>query len=221
MALMQKTMTTLTFGLALGTLAMAGGCNSSATTDEIAMLKSENTELRSQLDDRDNALESANDELRKANRNLRDNQEAFTSAQAQWDVDTANNTDAFAGIEGVQATYGPNDVTVTVEGDVLFASGKSTLRDSAKTSLNRVASVLKDNFSGKSIVIAGHTDSDPIKKSGHKSNYHLGFERGWAVRNYLSSRGVLDDQMAIISYGPDRPRGSSNKSRRVEIVVAD
>jgi outer membrane protein OmpA-like peptidoglycan-associated protein len=185
------------------------------------MLKSENTELRSQLDDRDLALESANDELRNSNRNLRDHQEAFTTAQATWDAEQVSTADAFAGIEGVHATYGPNDVTVTVEGDVLFSSGKSTLRDGAKSSLNRVATVLKDDFSGKSIVIAGHTDADPIKKSGHKSNYHLGFERGWAVRNYLASRGVRDGQMAIISYGPDRPRGSSNKSRRVEIVVAD
>jgi len=216
MALMRNTMTML----ALGTLAVAGGCSSSSTTDEIAMLESENTELRSQLDDRNHALESANDELRRANRTLREQQEGFDSAKADWEASTAT-ADPFAGIEGVQATYGPNDVTVTVEGDVLFASGKSTLRNTAKASLNRVATVLKNDFSSKSIVIAGHTDADPIKKSGHASNYHLGFERGWAVRNYLSSRGVRDDQMAIISYGPDRPRGSANKSRRVEIVVAD
>ncbi|MCH2135641.1 MAG: OmpA family protein [Phycisphaerales bacterium] len=200
-----------------GVLALGAGCSSS-TEDELALLKSENTELRGQLDDRDKALEAANDELRRANRDLRDQQEAFATERDTW---TATSADAFEGIEGVEATYGPNDVTVTVEGDVLFASGKASLRSAAKQALDRVAKVLRSDFGGKSIVIAGHTDSDPIKKSGHQSNHHLGFERGWAVRDYLASKGVDEDTMAIISYGPDRPRGSATKSRRVEIVVAD
>ena len=201
----------------LGVLA-ASGCNQQSLKDEVSLLKNENTELRGQLIDRDGALETGNDELRNAHRSMRDQQEAFDSERDTW---TAAQTNAFDNIQGVQATYGPNDVTVTVEGDVLFSSGKTGIRSTAKNSLDRVAAVLKNDFGGKQIVIAGHTDTDPIKKSGHKSNHHLGFERGWAVRDYLASKGVNSDSMAIISYGPDRPMGSSTKSRRVEIVVAE
>ena len=67
----------------------------------------------------------------------------------------------------------------------------------------------------------GHTDSDPIRRSGHKSNYHLGFERGFAVREYLISRGIDPSNISITSYGPDQSLGSKSKSRRVEIVVAE
>ena len=201
----------------LGMLA-AGGCNEQKLKDEIALLNNENTELRGQLDGRDTALETANDELRRANREFRDAQEIFDTERAGWSASTAN---AFDGIEGVTATYGANSVTVSVEGDVLFSSGKTSLRGPAKTALSKVASILRSQYGGKQIMIAGHTDSDPIKKSGHKSNYHLGFERGFAVRDFLSSKGISEAGMAIISYGPDRPRGDASKSRRVEIVVAD
>ena len=70
------------------------------------------------------------------------------------------------------------------------------------------------------IIINGHTDSDPIRKSGFKSNHHLGFERGWAVYEYLVNRGESQSRLSS-SYGPNSPLDSKKESRRVEIVVAD
>ena len=88
------------------------------------------------------------------------------------------------------------------------------------TPLTASPAVLRSKYSGNAIIIAGHTDSDPIRKSGHKSNYHLGFERGWSVRKFLTDKGISSDEIAVMSYGPDRPMGDAQKSRRVEIVVA-
>ena len=85
--------------------------------------------------------------------------------------------------------------------------------------LDQVAGVLNSTHAGRTIRIAGHTDTDPIRKSGYKSNYHLGFERGFAVREYLISRGVAADRVYLASHGPDEPQGSKAQSRRVEIVV--
>ena len=64
-----------------------------------------------------------------------------------------------------------------------------------------------------------HTDTDPIKKSGHKSNHHLGFERAYAVMKYLVSRGVPESSIEVCSYGPNDPKSSKSTSRRVEISV--
>ena len=203
--------------MVLGLLA-AGGCNEQKLKDEVALLQNENTELRGQLTERDTALETANDELRRANREFRDAQALFDEERETW---TTTSTGSFDDIEGVSATYGDGSVTVSVEGDVLFASGKTSLRSPAKTALQKVASVLKREYAGKQIYIAGHTDSDPIRKSGHKSNHHLGFERGYAVRDFLSSNGISSEDMAIISFGPDQPKSNASKSRRVEIVVAN
>jgi chemotaxis protein MotB len=212
-------MTTISM-LALGAAAFGlTGCESQQEKDQFGLLEQENTELRTQLEERDKALDGANGELRTANSKLRDWQEKYNIAEAEWQS-TANPTGGFDGITGVTATYGPNDVTISVEGDVLFDSGRTSLKPAAKNALNRVADVLRTQYSGNAIIIAGHTDTDPIRKSGHKSNYHLGFERGWAVRKFLTGKGISSSEIAVMSYGPDRPMGNSQKSRRVEIVVA-
>ena len=86
-------------------------------------------------------------------------------------------------------------------------------------SLADVATVLIRSYPDHLIRIEGHTDSDPIRKSGHKSNYHLGFERAFAVREYLVSKGVGAERVSLSSYGPSQPRQSKASSRRVQIVV--
>jgi len=212
---MRLTMPTL-LALAAATLTSVG-CETEAEQNRLTLLEQENTELRMQLDERGKALDAANSELMQANKDLRQQADDFATQAATWQE---QQTGSFDNIEGVTATYGPNDVTIAVEGDVLFDSGRTTLKNAAKSSLNRVAEVIRAQYPGSSIIVAGHTDTDPIRKSGHKSNHHLGFERGWAVRNYLKSKGIDAGDMAVMSYGPDRPMSSSQRSRRVEIVIA-
>ena len=189
------------------------GCNDSAKT-KVAMLTDENQELRNQLEERDRALDATTSDLREANRMLREQQELM----ATQPVAEAN---PFAGIEGVSTSVSGNEVTVSMQGDILFDSGRASLRGSAKKSLDQIASVIKSNYPGKRIVVVGHTDSDPIRKSGYKSNYHLGFERGYSVRDYLISRGVNSEMVSISSFGPDDSLDTKSRSRRVEIVVAE
>ena len=202
---------------AIAGLALLIGCDS--TADKVSLLESENTELRDQLSERDQALEAANTDLREANKMLREQEEYGTQAAASsGGVSTPT---AFDGIEGVSTSVSGREVTVTVASDVLFDSGRTTLKSNAKNSLNEVAGILKSRYGNRPVRVIGHTDSDPIRKSGHKSNYHLGFERGYAVRDYLISRGVDPSMVSITSYGPDINKGTKSASRRVEIVVAE
>ncbi|MAT81844.1 MAG: hypothetical protein CMJ29_09415 [Phycisphaerae bacterium] len=201
---------------AMALLMVAGlltGCND-ASKSQVTMLTEENRELRDQIEERDRALDATTSDLREANRLLREQQELMT-------VTTATSGNPFEGIEGVSTTVEGDEVTVSMEGDILFDSGRTSLRKPAKSSLQQIASILNNDYQGKTIVIAGHTDSDPIRKSGFKSNHHLGFERGWAVYEYLTSHGVSPDRIAVSSYGPNAPMGTKKESRRVEIVVAD
>lgn len=200
------------------TLMLSVGCKNNKTDDERALLNEEVLNVRAELAERNRALEASRDELRDReaeiarlrDENMRLAQEAAAPPPAMT---------GFENISGVSGEFSPGQVTAVVESDVLFASGKATLRNSAKNSLNAVASVLNSTYGGQHIVVEGHTDTDPIKKSGHKSNYHLGFERAFAVREYLVSRGVSKDRISLASYGPDEPKGSKEQSRRVEIVV--
>ncbi len=197
-------------------LVIGGGCNNNRTLkEENALLKDENQTLRGQLDDRNTALESANRELRDKEVELADLRQQLGSMETM----TAAAVTGFEGISGVSGSVGVGEITATVESDVLFSPGKAELKDEAKRTLDQVAQVLNSTHAGRTVRIAGHTDTDPIRKSGYKSNYHLGFERAYAVREYLTSRGVAEQRVYLASYGPDEPMPTKAESRRVELVV--
>lgn len=200
---------------------MLTGCNN-GMKEEVNLLTQENQDLRAQLEDRNAALDSATSTAREREMEamrLRRELEDARQRRTERAETTQPGRTGFEGIEGVTGTIGAGEVTASVESDVLFASGSADVRQQARQSLNQVAQVLNANYAGRSIRIVGHTDSDPIRRSGFKSNYHLGFERAYAVREYLVSRGVSADRIHLASFGPDRPRSTKQQSRRVEIVV--
>ena len=203
---MPSSRTMLVTGLLLAASMMTGCKNS--TKEENAMLKQENADLQAQLAERNTALESLNAEKRSLEQQL-----------AQVRKDGGTDISGLPSADGVKWTQGAGEVTASIEGDVLFDSGKTTLKSTAKKSLDSVAGVINGQYGGKFVRVSGYTDTDPIKKSGYKSNYHLGFERAYAVREYLISKGISPKEISLASYGPDAPKGSKTQSRRVEVSV--
>ena len=206
-------------GALAGVLLLVGCDNNSK--DRMSLLEQENTELRDQLSERDRALEATNSDLREANRLLREQEDMYASQPVAASTGSVSTPTAFDGIEGVSTSTSGREVTITVASDVLFDSGRTTLKKNAKRSLDQVADVLRTRYNGRQVQVIGHTDTDPIRKSGYKSNYHLGFERGYSVRDYLISRGVNSEMVSISSFGPDASLDTKSRSRRVEIVVAE
>jgi flagellar motor protein MotB len=208
--------------LTLALLALTGlgmvGCDGNKD-QTIAMLQAENQEymeaneqlkreLATAMEQRAQLVEQ-NHELVNENAQLR--QQLAQAEQAP--------ADPFGGIEGVQGSTRAGEVVAQVQGDVLFASGSVTLRAEAKQTLDQIAQVLNSQFSGNRLRIAGHTDSDPIRKSKWETNLRLSCERAMAVHDYLESRGVDEDRMYVAGYGMMQQLGSKAASRRVEIVV--
>jgi chemotaxis protein MotB len=195
---------------------LLSGCNNTLK-DENALLMEENQDLRMQLEERNAALDSATARARdremEATRLRRELEESRRAPQ------TGTGAHGFEGIAGVTGTHGEGEVTATIESDLLFASGSATLTANAKRALDQVAQVLNSQYAGRPVRIAGHTDTDPIRRSGFKSNYHLGFERAFAVREYLISRGIAANRLYLASHGPDRGKDTKARSRRVELVV--
>ena len=197
----------------------AVGCQNKVK-EENALLNEEVQNLRSTLEQRNAALDAANRELRNTEKDNARLRRQLEQAENQPEPQqTAAARTGFENIPGVSGSTQPGQVTATVESDVLFASGEASLKSASKQSLNAVAQVLNSTYAGKPIRVVGHTDTDPIRKSGFESNYHLGFARAFSVREYLKSRGVSANRMHLASYGPDRPKETKAKSRRVEIVV--
>jgi outer membrane protein OmpA-like peptidoglycan-associated protein len=126
-------------------------------------------------------------------------------------------------IAGIETSYdkASGNMTVNVPGDVLFAPGDATVRDEAKSTLDKVANSLKRDYAAKRIRIDGHTDNTPIRVSKWKSNQDLSVARAEAVKSYLVKKGVEPSLITTKGYGSDKPKAKDRGlNRRVEIVVA-
>ncbi|MDD3982406.1 MAG: OmpA family protein [Candidatus Omnitrophota bacterium] len=117
-------------------------------------------------------------------------------------------------------------LVITFVADVLFDSGKATIRPEASASLDKVARVLQENVPDLNVGIEGHTDNIPIKVSGWKSNWELSSARALSVLHYLiDEKGVSPERLSAIGYGEYRPVASNDskngrqQNRRVEIVI--
>lgn len=201
--------------------ALLSGCHG-GQGDRMGLLEDENFELRArnqQLQASLSQTEQARSLLGQEAQDLRDENDQLKLAGSSTGFPAGANT-GFEGLAGVTAsTNASGEVIVAVAGDVLFDSGRVALKSSAKSTLDQIARVLNDRYSGRMIRIAGHTDSDPIKKSKWKTNERLSAERAMAVESYLAKKGVSGDRMYSAAFGPSQPRGNKKSSRRVEIVV--
>lgn len=117
-------------------------------------------------------------------------------------------------------------LVITFVADVLFDSGKAKLRKESLPTLDKVARVLSENLNEYNIGIEGHTDNEPIKYSGWKSNWELSSSRALSVLHYLTDdKGISGYRLCAIGYGEFHPVAANDTkenmklNRRVEIVV--
>ncbi len=122
------------------------------------------------------------------------------------------NGNAVICIDGAMVNYGPGKASLTADG---------------KAAMDRIAIILNRDFPTRVVVVEGHTDSDPIRRTAnlYKNNWELGMKRSTEVVNYLQLKGVDPKRIRATSYGEYQPiadNGSTSgkaKNRRVEIVV--
>ena len=112
---------------------------------------------------------------------------------------------------------------ISLNQDVLFNSGKTSLKNSAFPYLDKLMSTLK----GKNVlvVVEGHTDSIPIHTNAITSNWHLSSIRAAEICYYLHQNGYPSHLLKAVGFGPSKPIASNataegrKKNRRVEIYV--
>lgn len=117
-------------------------------------------------------------------------------------------------------------VVITFLAEVFFNSGQADLRDKAKEALAKVSAVLNKEALASMIEVEGHTDNEPIKHSGWKSNWELASARSMAVLHYFVDEcGVDPSRLRSTSYGEFSPVASNEtpetrqQNRRVEVVI--
>jgi chemotaxis protein MotB len=117
-------------------------------------------------------------------------------------------------------------LVITFVADILFDSGKAKVRPEANETLDKVSRVLIENVADLKIGIEGHTDNEPIKASGWKSNWELSVARALSVLHYLQDEKRVEGwRLSAIGYGEQQPLADNatkegrQLNRRVEIVI--
>jgi flagellar motor protein MotB len=213
-------------GLALGlfcTGVLAMGCQNKVH-DENQALWRQNRELQSKLAEASAQPKTSGDTAQMASlqQQIAERDAKIQELQNQL-RQPAPGSGTASDLSGIETSYdkASGKVTVNVPGDVLFGPGDATVRDEAKSTLDKVATSLKKDYNGKQVRIDGHTDADPIRHSKWKSNEDLSVARAQAVKAYLVKKGVNPAIIATHGYGSEKPKGKDKSvNRRVEIVVA-
>jgi outer membrane protein OmpA-like peptidoglycan-associated protein len=109
---------------------------------------------------------------------------------------------------------------VTLNGGILFDTGKTALKPGAKSTLSKIAKQLQTDPSLK-IAVEGHTDN----VGGTAMNQSLSEKRANAVRDYLVSAGISGDHITADGKGEESPIATNKtaagrqQNRRVELVI--
>lgn len=112
--------------------------------------------------------------------------------------------------------------TILSLSDILFDTGKSSLRTEARINLAKVSVVL-EQFSEMRIRIEGHTDN----VGGEDYNMKLSQARAQSVYDFLVEQGVDGNRMVTEGFGFANPVASNDTSegrqqnRRVDLVIAE
>jgi outer membrane protein OmpA-like peptidoglycan-associated protein len=171
-------------------------------------------------------IAKANDErnqivMQARNREAAGAQAAAEAARNQASAAQQQLADAQKELADLKAKQTDRGMVVTL-GDVLFDTGKATLKPGAMESINRLATYLSQNSQTK-VLIEGHTDS----VGSDDYNIGLSERRARAVATELESRGISDSQIQTLGRGKDMPVASNptpegrQQNRRVEIVFSD
>src|SRR5207253_5285092 len=89
--------------------------------------------------------------------------------------------------------------------DVLFDTGKSSLRPMAREKLAKVAGIVSGH-PGLRLDVEGHTDS----VGGDDYNQQLSEHRGAAVRDYLTQQGMTASSVTSKGLGKTQPVASND-----------
>jgi len=116
-------------------------------------------------------------------------------------------------------------VRIILTGDLLFDSGQTVLKENAKQSLTKVATILRQT--NYAINVVGHTDNIPIHNENFLSNWDLSAIRASAVTRYLINKMKIPaNQFYVSGHSHYQPRQSNDTvagraaNRRVEIIIS-
>jgi outer membrane protein OmpA-like peptidoglycan-associated protein len=208
---------------ALRELASMGGERAAQARELLAAAEQRASQERQRADSAEQQAASESERAAQGQREATEARERLTTEQQARAEAEARTRQALADLERLgNVRREPRGLVVTLSGQVLFATNKSTLLPAAEASLDSVAAALKAlPPESPPVVVEGHTDSTGPREY----NIVLSERRAQAVRDYLINKAVPSQRFTVRGLGPDRPVASNASpegranNRRVEIVI--
>jgi outer membrane protein OmpA-like peptidoglycan-associated protein len=170
----------------------------------------------------------ADDAIRERDKAQADaDQSRLTAQQAQQDTHQAQDDKAAMRarlsqqLNNVLATRDSARGLIVSMSDVLFDTGKYSLKPDAREKLAKVSGILL-SYPGLNIQVGGYTDN----VGGDEMNQELSEHRAGSVRDYLVQEGVATNSVSVKGFGDTLPVASNDSSagrqqnRRVELLVS-
>ncbi len=134
---------------------------------------------------------------------------------------------------GLKVVVRKNRMVIQLPGDVLFDSGRETLKKSGDNILKQVAAIVHRDpgLMTRDFQVAGHTDNKPYRLGVFKDNWGLSVMRAREVLAFLikpldkKGGGLNPEHWSAAGYGDTDPVADNNTSegrqtnRRCELVV--
>lgn len=164
------------------------------------------------------AIAAAQAEAEKARLATLQAQQATQQAEAEK---AAMRTRLSAQLNAVLQTRDSARGLIVSMSDVLFDTGKYSLKPGAREKLAKVAGILLA-YPGLNIEVGGYTDN----VGGDAMNQTLSENRAGSVRDYLVNQGVASNSVSAKGFGNSLPVASNDNSagrqqnRRVELLVS-
>ncbi|MCH8498326.1 MAG: type VI secretion system protein TssL, long form [Marinobacter sp.] len=114
-------------------------------------------------------------------------------------------------------------VTLLISSEDLFASGEARVREAMQPVLSKIARALET--SRGAILVAGHSDNQPIATERYPSNWHLSLARATAVADLMAATSEFNGRLWPEGRGDSEPRFANDtpenraRNRRVEITL--
>jgi len=124
-------------------------------------------------------------------------------------------------IDVLQAKPTDRGLIVTL-GDVLFDTGKASLKAGATSNLNKLVAFLNE-YSDRTVLIEGYTDSVGTEDF----NQGLSERRADSVKSYLAGQGIGSIRLSASGKGESDPVASNDsaagrqQNRRVEVIISN
>jgi len=198
------------------------------TQEQLLKKQDELKQLETALNNQKRDLENLTAELKKREHRVAELEGVLRKKDEAVNELKKKVSDALLGFEGkgLSVTQKNGKVYVSMEENLLFASGSTTVEAKGVEALKKVAKVLEQN-ADINVLIEGHTDDVPMNGKGDiKDNWDLSVMRATSIVKIMTKYSSIDPKRLTAAgrgeYSPLDPSKNADarkKNRRTEIIL--